>query len=75
MEPEHTADLQSLRDHLVGDRRNMVRAFLADPQGIGEMTGEFIGLQHLIDTVERALAHEHSLDPLGVRDRSGHRNN
>lgn len=71
METEHIADLRSLRDYLVGDRRNMVKAFLADPHGVGEMGGEFIGLQQIIDMVERAIAHEHSLDPFHSHGQHG----
>lgn len=71
MEREHTDNLGLVRDHLVEDRRNMVRAFLSDPQGINELAGEFAGLQQLIDMVERAISHEHSLAPPSAPARDG----
>jgi hypothetical protein len=58
MNPDHIQNLKSLRDHLVEDRRAMVTTILADPQTSGEISGEFVGLQHFIDAVERALSHE-----------------
>ena len=69
MEREHTDNLGLVRDHLVEDRRNMVKAFLSDPQGINELAGEFAGLQQLIDMVERAISHEHSLAPPNAQAR------
>jgi len=39
----------------------VVEAF-ADPESRREAAAEFIGLQHLIDVVERAMAHEASLE-------------
>ena len=71
MEREHTDNLALVRDHLVEDRRNMVQAFLSDPQGINELAGEFAGLQQLIDMVERAISHEHSLVPPNAQARDG----
>lgn len=62
MEREHIDNLTSFRDTLVEDRRNMVRSFLSEPHGIGELAGDFLGVQQLIDAVERAISHEHSLD-------------
>jgi hypothetical protein len=58
MSPDHIKDLKSLRDHLVEDRRSMVTAILGDPETSSDMSGEFVGLQHFIDAVERALSHE-----------------
>lgn len=69
MEREHIDNLNSIRDTLVEDRRNMVKSFLADPHGIGELAGDFLGVQQLIDTVERAISHEQSLD--AARGRQG----
>jgi hypothetical protein len=58
MAQEDMERLKTLRDHLVGDRRAMVASILADPQSSSETAGEFVGLQHFIDAVERALSHE-----------------
>jgi hypothetical protein len=58
MAQDHIENLKALRDHLVDDRRTMVASILADPQSSAESAGEFVGLQHFIDAVERALSHE-----------------
>jgi hypothetical protein len=58
MSSDHIQNLKSLRDHLVEERRAMVAGLLADPQTSGEISGDFAGLQHFIDAVERALSHE-----------------
>jgi hypothetical protein len=58
MAQDHMESLKALRDHLVDDRRTMVASILADPQSSSETAGEFVGLQHFIDAVERALSHE-----------------
>lgn len=58
MSADHIQNLKSLRDHLVEDRRAMVTTILADLQTSGEISSEFVGLQHFIDAVERALSHE-----------------
>jgi hypothetical protein len=58
MSSDHIQNLKSLRDHLVEDRRAMVTTILADPQTLGEISSDFVGLQHFIDAVERALSHE-----------------
>lgn len=55
---EHFESLKALRDHLVEDRRGLVTSILADLQSTGDTAGEFVGLQHFIDAVERALSHE-----------------
>jgi hypothetical protein len=62
MAKEHVDSLMSLRDHLVEDRRNMVESILSDMTNASELTADFCGLQQVIDAVERAIAHEHSLD-------------
>lgn len=71
MEREHIDNLNSVRDALVEDRRNMVKAFLADPHGIGQMAGDFLGVQQLIDAIERAISHEHSLDAMSRKGPGG----
>jgi hypothetical protein len=58
MNTDHIQNLKTLRDHLVEERRAMVAGVLGDPQTSGEISGEFAGLQHFIDAVERALSHE-----------------
>lgn len=64
---EHFEALRSLRDSLVDERRQLVTSELLgpearrDPESRREAAAEFIGLQHFIDVVERALAHEASL--------------
>lgn len=62
MAKEHIENLRHLRDELVEERRQMVVEVLADPELRREASGEFVGLQHLIDVVERAMAHEASLE-------------
>ena len=58
--------LRSLRDQLVEERRAMVATMLANPQTFSEAAGDFVGLQHFIDAVERAISHESVLDRPGV---------
>ncbi|MGH7038591.1 MAG: hypothetical protein ACREE4_22120 [Stellaceae bacterium] len=62
MAREHIENLRRLRDELVEERRQMVVEAFTDPEVRRETAGDFIGLQHLIDVVERAMAHEASLD-------------
>jgi hypothetical protein len=62
MAQDHQQSLKALRDHLVEDRRIMVKSILADPDTSSEVAGEFVGLQHFIDAVERALSHEDVLE-------------
>jgi hypothetical protein len=62
MAREHIENLRNLRDELVEERRQMVVEAFADPEMRREVAGDFIGLQHLIDVVERAMAHEASLE-------------
>jgi hypothetical protein len=64
MAKEHVDSLTALRDHLVEDRRSMVASILSEMEDTSESTAEFCGLQQFIDAVERAIAHEHSLDRL-----------
>jgi hypothetical protein len=64
MAKEHFDSLTALRDQLVEDRRSMVASILSDVDSISESTAEFCGLQQFIDAVERAIAHEHSLERL-----------
>lgn len=59
---EHIDSLRALRDFLVEDRRNLVDVLRADPHASGESAGDFMNLQQFIDTVERAISHEQSLD-------------
>ena len=64
---EHIDSLRALRDFLVEDRRNLVAALVSDPHTSGEAAGDFMNLQQFIDTVERALSHEQSLQrPAGA---------
>jgi len=70
MAKEHFESLRHLRDHLVDERRMLVAEGFADAETRREAVGEFIGLQNFIDSVERAMQHEASLDrphpaPLG----------
>ena len=51
-------NLRALRDHLVADRRAMVEAILAEPSSSGDLSGDFVGLQRFIDSIEQALMHE-----------------
>lgn len=62
MAREHFEDLRHLRDELVEERRQMVAEAFGNPEMRREAAADFIGLQHLIDVVERAMAHEASLD-------------
>ncbi|HJU15388.1 MAG TPA: hypothetical protein VJ770_02865 [Stellaceae bacterium] len=62
MAKEHLENLRHLRDELVEERRQMVAEAFADPEARHEAAADFIGLQHLIDVVERAMAHEASLE-------------
>jgi hypothetical protein len=62
MAKEHFENLRHLRDDLVEERRQMVAEAFADPETRREAAADFIGLQHLIDVVERAMAHEASLE-------------
>ena len=61
MAQEDIENLKSLRDQLVGERRNLVASILSDPATTNEFAGELVGLQQLIDAVERAISHESSL--------------
>jgi hypothetical protein len=73
MAEDHLSGLKSLRDFLVADRRAMVASIIADTRTSGEASGEFVGLQHFIDAVERAISHEVSLTrPDPISPRSGH---
>lgn len=71
MAREHIENLRRLRDELVEERRQMVAEAFADPDARREAAGEFIGLQHLIDTVERAMAHEASLERTPPKTQTG----
>lgn len=62
MANEHMEALRHLRDHLVEERRQLVQMGFADADARREAAGEFIGLQHFIDAVETAIAHEASLE-------------
>ncbi len=62
MAKEHLEALRHLRDHLVDERRQLVLTGFSDAETRREAIGEFVGLQHVIDTVERAMAHEMSLE-------------
>lgn len=59
---EHIESLRALRDFLVADRRNLVTSILADPHAAGDAASDLMNLQQFIDTVERAISHEQSLD-------------
>lgn len=71
MAGEHLENLRHLRDDLVEERRQMVVEAFADPEMRREVAGDFIGLQHLIDVVERAMAHEASLERAPPRAPAG----
>ena len=71
MAREHIENLRRLRDELVEERRQRVVEGPADPGTRREAAGDFIGLQHLIDTVERAMAHEASLERAPPRAQTG----
>jgi hypothetical protein len=76
MAREHFENLRHLRDELVEERRQMVVEAFADPEMRREAAADFIGLQHLIDVVERAMAHESSLErpaPKALSGTAGHR--
>lgn len=76
MAREHIENLRRLRDELVEERRQMVVEAIGDPEARREAAGELIGLQHLIDTIERAMAHEASLErapPSPPREPAGRR--
>lgn len=62
MAKEHFESLRHLRDHLVEERRQLVAEGFADAEARRELAAEFIGLQHFIDVVERAMQHEASLE-------------
>lgn len=62
MPNEHMEALRHLRDHLVEERRQLVLTGFADAEARRESAAEFIGLQHFIDAVEHAIAHEASLE-------------
>ena len=59
---EHIESLRALRDFLVADRRNLVTGMVADPHAAGDAASDLMNLQQFIDTVERAISHEQSLD-------------
>jgi hypothetical protein len=67
MAKEHFEALRQLRDSLVDERRELVLTGFLNPESRREAAAEFIGLQHFIDTVERAMAHEASLDGAHLR--------
>ena len=62
MSKEHITNLRTLRDSLVEERRSLATSMLADPHSTGESAMDFINLQQFIDTLERAIGHEQSLD-------------
>ncbi len=62
MMKQHIDELRVLRDSLVDDRRSLVSSMIAEPQNAGESAMEFVNLQQFIDTVERAIGHEQSLE-------------
>jgi len=69
MAKEHFEALRHLRDHLVEERRHLVVTGFADTESRREAAAEFIGLQHFIDAVEHAMAHEANLERPDSKER------